>query len=93
MTSGRPADQRVVVIHRARTLAEAVILRGLLESAGIASPAPGHADPIPVRLAPRGLPGNDIRVLESQADEAREILAAYFASASGPAEEEPEDEV
>lgn len=89
----RPTDERVVVIHRARTLAEAVILRGLLESAGIASPATSAADPYPLRLSPRGFAGSDIQVLESLADEAREILADYFASAGRPGDEEPGEEM
>lgn len=88
----RPTNERVVVIHRARTLAEAVILRGLLESAGIASPATATADPYPLRLSPRGFAGSDIQVLESQADEAREILADYLASKSPPADEKSGDE-
>jgi hypothetical protein len=91
--SERPTNERVVVIHRARTLAEAVILRGLLESAGIASPAPMSADQFPMRLSPKGLSGSDIQVLASQADDARAILADYYASAGQPADEEPGDEL
>jgi len=58
-----------------------MVIRGLLESAGIASPASTSTDPFPLREPPKGTHGVEIQVLESQADEARRIIADYLGSA------------
>ena len=76
-----PTREKVIVVHYAGTATEALVLRGLLESAGIASPAPTSTDPFPLREPPKGTHGVEIQVLESQADDARLIIAAYLTSA------------
>lgn len=76
-----PTREKVIVVHCARTLSEAMVLRGLLESAGIASPASTFTDPFPLREPPEGTHGVEILVLESQADEARRIISDYASSA------------
>ncbi len=73
-----PARERVIVVHHAATSAEAAVLRGLLESAGISSPPPTFTDPFPLRESPKGTHGVEILVLESQADDARQIIADYL---------------
>jgi hypothetical protein len=69
--------ERVVVAHIAGTAAEAMVIRGLLESAGIYSPGSGSLDPFPLREVPKGTHGVEIYVLESQAEEARRIIEEY----------------
>jgi len=75
------AHQRTLVVHYAGTWSEAVVIRGLLESAGIASPAPTTTDPFPLRETPRGTHGVEIQVLESQVDDARRVIAEHLTSA------------
>ncbi len=77
--SEQPNREKVIVVHQAGTWTEAVVIRGLLESAGIASPASTWTDPFPLRKPPAGTHGVEILVLESQADDARLIIADYLA--------------
>ncbi len=58
------------------------MIRGLLRSGGIASPASTFTDPFPLREPPKGTHGVEILVLASQADEARRIIANYLAGAA-----------
>ncbi len=82
-----PHQDRVVVVHTAGTATEAVVIRGLLESAGISSPGSVSSDPFPMREAPEGLHGPEILVLESHAAEARRVIAEYAKgnTSAGPA--------
>lgn len=73
--------EKVLVVHEAGTWTEAMVIRGLLESAGIESPASTSTDPFPLREPPKGTHGVEIQVLESQAVEARCIISEYLASA------------
>lgn len=73
-------EQRTVVVHEAGSSTEAVVIRGLLESAGIASPASAGSEPFPMREPPKGFTETDIVVLESQADDARRVIADYATS-------------
>ncbi len=86
------ADQaerdRFVVVHQAGSWAEALVIRGLLESAGIASPPLTASDPFPLREPPKGMHGVEILALESQAEEACRIIADYLSSAPHPEAEE-----
>jgi len=72
-----PTREKTVVVHTAGTWTEAVVIRGLLESAGIHSPASTTTDPFPMREPPEGQHGVEIVVLESQQEEARRIIADY----------------
>jgi hypothetical protein len=58
-----PSQERVVVAYTAGTAAEAMVIRGLLESAGISSPGSGSNDPFPL--------------LEPRAEEARQLIEEY----------------
>jgi hypothetical protein len=78
-----PTREAVVVVHHAGTWTEAVVIRGLLRSAGIDSPAPTSTDPFPMREPPKGTHGVEILVLASEADEARRIIADYLAGHAG----------
>jgi hypothetical protein len=77
-----PAPERTIVVHQAGSWTEAVVIRGLLESAGIASPASTTTDPFPMREPPQGIHGVEIIVLESQAEEARGIIRDYLDSSA-----------
>lgn len=68
----------VIVVHYAGTSTEAMVIRGLLESAGISSPASTFTDPFPLRETPKGTHGSEIEVLASQAEEARRIISEYL---------------
>ena len=78
-----PTREAVVVVHHAGTWTEAVVIRGLLGSAGMESPAPTSCDPFPMREPPKGAQGVEILVLASQAEEARRIIADYLARDRG----------
>lgn len=80
MSQDKPDDQaqeRVVVAHTAGTATEAMVIRGLLESAGIHSPGFDSAEPFPLNEPPEGTHGSEIYVLESQAKEAQRLIAEY----------------
>jgi len=81
--SEEPTRERVVVVHQAGSWTEAVVIRGLLRSVGIDSPASTSMDPFPMREPPKGTHGVEILVLESQADEARRVIAEYLADPRG----------
>jgi hypothetical protein len=74
--------ERVVIAHTAGTAAEAMVIRGLLESAGIQSPGSVSTDPFPLREPPEGTHGVEIFVLESQAEHARRVIEEYLKSNS-----------
>jgi hypothetical protein len=73
-------EQRTVLVHQAGSSTEAVVIRGLLESAGISSPGSAGSDPFPMREPPEGFRDTDILVLESQAEDARRVIADYLTS-------------
>ena len=72
-----PSRERVVIAHTAGTAAEAMVIRRLLESAGICSPGSGSSAPFPLREAPKGTHGAEIYVLESQVAESRRIIDEF----------------
>jgi Putative prokaryotic signal transducing protein len=70
--------ERIALAYTATTTAEAMVIRSLLESAGIASPDVNASDPFPLRDVPDGSThGAEIFVAESQVDEARRIIEEY----------------
>lgn len=81
--------EKVVVVHHAGTATEAVVIRSLLESAGLDCPDTSTADMFPMREPPEGFDDTAIRVLESQAEEARRILADYLSRPEVAEAEEP----
>jgi len=86
--SDEPIREPVVVVHQAGSWTEAVVIRGLLRSAGIESPGLTSTDPFPMREPPKGFHGVEILAFESQADEASRIIADYLAVAQGTVSEE-----
>jgi hypothetical protein len=76
--------ERAVLIHTADSFGEAIVIRGLLESAGFRSPGPPSSHLLPVSKTPGGT-GKDVYVLESEADEARKLIEEYLrANANEP---------
>jgi hypothetical protein len=73
------SNERVVVAHVAESATEAMVIRSLLESAGIETPDSVSTDPFPIPENPEEPHNLEIRVLESQADEARKVIAEYLA--------------
>jgi hypothetical protein len=84
------SNERVVIAHMAENATEALVIRGLLESAGIQSPGSVSTDPFPIPENPEGPHNVEIFVLESQVDEARKIIAEYQ-SANNVSLEESDD--
>jgi hypothetical protein len=80
--------ERAVLVHTAESIAEAMIIRGLLESAGIRSPGSASSNPFPVSESPGGGRGVEVYALESQAEEARNLIEEYLrAGESEPGEQ------
>lgn len=88
MTKEKHPNDRVVVAYTAGTSAEAMVVRGLLESSGIHSPSFDAADPFPLNEPPEGTRGAEVYVLESQAAEARRIIAEHLRGNSSSSSDE-----
>lgn len=73
------SNERVVVAHVADSATEAMVIRSLLQSAGIATPNAPSTDPFPIPENPEDPHNLEIIVLESQVDEARRVIAEYLA--------------
>ena len=69
-----------VVVHKAGSPTEAMVIRGLLESAGIRLPEASGGNPFPLKEAHSGEGSVNIEVLASQAEDARRIIADYQSS-------------
>lgn len=82
----------VVIVHRATTSTEAMVIRGLLESAGVKTPDSSGGEPFPMHTPPAGMTDGDIVVLASQADDARRIIADYQSSEEGVELESTDEE-
>jgi hypothetical protein len=73
-------NEELVVAHVADNVTEAMVIRGLLQSAGIDSPGSISSDPFPIPENPEGPHGTEIFVLESQVEEARKVIEEYSKS-------------
>jgi len=60
-----------------------MVIRSLLESAGIPSPGSVTTDPFPLRDVPEGTHGVEIVVRESDEKAARELIEDHLSSAGG----------
>ncbi|MGH9698873.1 MAG: hypothetical protein ACRD5R_04040 [Candidatus Acidiferrales bacterium] len=83
--------ERIVNVHTAGSSTEAMVIRALLESAGIQSPGPVTSDPFPMRDPPEGTHGVEVYVLESQAQAAERLIEDYQKS-NDSVEVEDEDD-
>jgi len=82
----------IVIVHRATTSTEAMVIRGLLESAGLKVPDFSPGEPFPMHTPPAGMTDGDIVVLASQAEDAKRIIADYLSSEEGVELETTEDD-
>ncbi len=78
-----------MVVHQAGSWTEALVIRGLLESAGITSPPSTTTDPFPMKEPPEGTHGVEILVPADQADDARRIINDYLPDAKRIEAQEP----
>lgn len=83
--------ERIVNVHTAENSTEAMVIRALLESAGIQSPGSVSSDPFPMRDPPEGTHGVEVYVLESQAQAAERLIEDYQKS-NDSVEEADEDD-
>ncbi len=86
MTTRDNSQNRLVKVFEAPTVSEALVVRGLLKSAGIHAPDFETAEPFPMHEPPEGWHDAEVWVPESQAEDARRILAAYSREATAPGE-------
>ena len=68
-------NEKLVIAHTADSASEALVIRGLLESAGIHSPGSASSDPFPLNEPPEGTHGTEIFVRESQLAEAQKLIS------------------
>ena len=87
----QPNPERFVEVHIAGTMTEAMVIRGLLESAGMVSPGSVSTDPFPLREPPKGMHGTEIVVLESNAGRARALIEEYLAGNKDEEHPDPKD--
>lgn len=85
--------ERAVLVHAADSFGEAIVIRGLLESAGFRSPGPPSSHLLPVSETSSSS-GKDVYALESEAEEARKLIQEYLRTGASESESdsEPEDE-
>lgn len=79
--SEKPRNERTVIVYTAGSGAEALIVRGLLESSGIRLPGPISPDPFPLvdaNMSRGAAHGVEVYAYESEANEARRIINAYL---------------
>lgn len=81
-----------VIVHRAATSTEAMVIRGLLESAGIEVLDFTAGKPLSMHSHPTGFAVDDIAVLASQAEDAKRIITEYLSSNEGVEMEQSDDE-
>ena len=74
------SDNYLVKVFEAATASEAMVVRGLLQSAGISAPGFQGAEPFPMNEPPEGSHDAEVWVPESQAEDARRILSEYSKS-------------
>jgi hypothetical protein len=67
---------KLVEVYKARTEMEAQVIRGLLESFGIPSTLKANAAPSVHMFTFNGMAEVKVMVLDSQADEARELIVS-----------------
>jgi hypothetical protein len=87
-----PTGEPIVVVFTAGTWTEAVVVRGLLESSGIPSPALGDGNPSTMQDLFPTLNRIEIYALESQAERARKVIAEYLEGAGWASDDDEDNE-
>jgi Putative prokaryotic signal transducing protein len=76
----------LVKVFEATTVSEALVVRGLLKSAGIYAPDFDSTEPFALNDPPEGSRDSEVWVPESQAEDARRIIADATRSSASPPE-------
>jgi hypothetical protein len=71
-----PSGEPFVVVFEAEDASEAIVLRSLLESAGLESPQPSFTDPFPGAFSNLFTRDTSILARASHAEEARQLIAS-----------------
>jgi hypothetical protein len=87
----KPNHGELELVYTAGSTSEAMVIRGLLQGAGIPSPSLGWSDPFPMAEPPEGFQTSEIYVHAAQAEEARRIIDQHRAANRGPQAVEPEE--
>jgi hypothetical protein len=77
----QPQSERAVIVYTAGSQSEAMVIRSLLQSAGIAIPGPISPDPYPLidaNMSRGAMHGVGVYAFESQAGDARQIIENYL---------------
>ena len=82
MTDEHPKEP-MALAYTTSTATEAIVVRSLLESAGIYAPDPESAEPFPLNEPSELSHGTDVYVFASRVEEARKIIEDYVRSNSG----------
>ena len=82
MSERRPKEA-MALAYTTATATEAMVVRGLLESAGIYAPNPDSAEPFPFNEPSELTRATDIYVPKSRANEARKIIEDYIKANAG----------
>ncbi len=72
----KTGDEPFIVVFEAEDPSEAIVLRSLLESAGIESPQPSYSDPFPGAFSGVFTHDTSILALASKAEDARLLIAS-----------------
>jgi hypothetical protein len=83
MSEASPKPVKMTRAYTAATASEAMVVRGLLESAGLYTPNFGAAEPFPLNEPSELTHSTAVYVAEMQLDEARKIIEDYLKSNSG----------
>jgi hypothetical protein len=73
----------VIIVHHPATSTEAMVIRGLLESAGIEAHDFTAGKPMTMHSHPSGFEAHDIAVLAPDAEDAKRIIKEYLFSNEG----------
>ena len=83
MEEKKDPKDRLVKVFEAPTIAEAIVIRGVLKSVGIYAPDLDNAEPFPMHEPPEGgWHSSEIWVPESQVEDARRAIAEARQSGS-----------
>ena len=81
--SDRSAKEPMALAYTTATATEAMVVRGLLESAGIYARNPDSAEPFPFNEPSELTNATDVYVPESRVEEARKLIEDYVKANAG----------
>jgi hypothetical protein len=81
--SDRSSKEPMALAYTTGTATEAIVVRGLLESAGIYAPTPDSAEPFPLNEPSEMTHATGIYVPKSRVEEARRMIEDYVKANAG----------